>query len=60
MSGYGLKRIVMIYKRILATILLMVLITMIIIKGHNFRISEIYRRSAKFIENAVRDRKLLH
>ncbi|WP_243668431.1 hypothetical protein [Vulcanisaeta sp. JCM 16161] len=49
-----------IYKRAVSTILLLILITIIIIKGRNFRIGEIHRKSAKFIETAVRDRKLLH
>ena len=52
------RRVMTIYKRVASTILLMILITMIIIKGRNFQVSKIYRRSLKFIETAVRDRKL--
>ncbi len=53
-----LGRAASIYKRVASSVLLMVLITMIIIKGHGFRVGEIYRRSLKFIETAVRGRKL--
>ena len=54
------RRVMTVYKRAASTILLMILITMIIIKGRNFQVSRIYRRSLKFIETAVRDRKLHH
>ena len=53
-----IRRIITLYRRVLTTILLIILITMIIIKGHNFQVGRIYRRSLKFIEAAVRDRKL--
>ncbi len=55
-----LRRIAALYKRAMTTVLLIVLITIIIIKGHNFRIGEIYRKSVKFIETAAKDRKLSH
>ena len=54
------RRVMTIYKRAASTVLLMILITMIIIKGRNFQVGRIYRRSLRFIETAVRDRKLRH
>ena len=54
------RRVMTIYKRVASTVLLMILITMIIIKGRNFQVGRIYRRSLRFIETAVRDRKLHH
>ncbi len=48
----------MLYRRAASTVLLMILITLIIIKGNNFQVSRIYKKSLKFIETAVKGRKL--
>ena len=56
----GLGRVALIFRRVLSAVLLMILIVMIIIRGRNFRVGEIYRKSSKFIETAVRGRKLSH
>ncbi len=54
----SLRRITRYYRRLITAVLLMVLITLIIIKGHNFNIDRIYRKSAKFIEKSVKNRRL--
>jgi hypothetical protein len=56
----GLRSITRLYKRIRTLVLLIVLISIIIIKGRNFNIERIYRRSVDFIERTVKDRKLRH
>ncbi len=56
----GLRGITRLYKRIRTLVLLIVLISIIIIKGRNFNIERIYRRSVDFIERTVKDRKLRH
>ncbi len=54
----GLRRITRYYRRLITAVLLMVLIILIIIKGRNFNIDRIYRKSEKFIERSVKNRRL--
>ena len=55
-----MRRIMVLYRRAVSTVLLMILIILIIVKGHNFQVSRIYQKSLKFIETAVKGRKLSH
>ena len=56
----GLRDITKLYKRIRTSVLLIVLISIIIIRGRNFNIERIYRRSINFIRKTVRDKRLRH
>lgn len=52
--------LIMFLKRVASSVLLIILLIMIIVKGRGFNINKIYNKSTKFIKKAAKEKKLYH